>query len=121
VPGGGAGDGLFFERRCAVAVRADVPVVVGVDGGGVRACASVVFRTARGPGGTADTQLVITAVEDHLDTSAFHALRLTGGAGTAGYDPDMLVTVLAWVYAHQGTSSRRTGQLCGTDVAPLGG
>jgi hypothetical protein len=38
--------------------------------------------------------LVITAVEDHLDTSAFHAARRTGGAGTAGYDPDMLVTVL---------------------------
>ncbi len=28
--------------------------------------------------------LVITAVEDHLDTSAFHALRRAGGAGTAG-------------------------------------
>jgi transposase len=61
--------------------------------------------------------LVITAVEDHLDTSAFHAGRKTGGAGTAGYDPDMLVTVLTWAYAHQVTSSRRTGQLCHTDVA----
>ena len=61
--------------------------------------------------------LVITAVEDHLDTSAFHAARKTGGAGTAGYDPDMLVTVLAWAYARQVTSSRRTGQLCHTDVA----
>ncbi|HMG64765.1 MAG TPA: transposase [Streptosporangiaceae bacterium] len=61
--------------------------------------------------------LVITAVEDHLDTSAFHVLRRTGGAGTAGYDPDMLVTVLVWAYAHQVTSSRRIEQLCGTDVA----
>jgi transposase len=61
--------------------------------------------------------LVITAVADHLDTSAFHALRRTGGAGTAGYDPDMLVTVLVWAYAHQVTSSRRIEQLCGTDVA----
>jgi transposase len=61
--------------------------------------------------------LVITAVEGHLDTSAFHALRRTGGAGTAGYDPDMLVTVLVWAYAHQVTSSRRIEQLCGTDVA----
>jgi transposase len=51
--------------------------------------------------------LVITVVEDHLDTSAFHALRRTGRAGTAGYDPDMLVTVLVWAYAHQVTSSRR--------------
>ena len=61
--------------------------------------------------------LVITAVEDHLDTSAFHAARKTGGAGTAGYDPDMLVTVLVWAYAHQVTSSRRIEQLCHTDVA----
>jgi hypothetical protein len=38
--------------------------------------------------------LVIRVVEEHMDTSAFHALRHTGGAGTAGYDPDMLVTVL---------------------------
>jgi transposase len=61
--------------------------------------------------------LVITVVGDHLDTSAFHAGRKTGGAGAAGYDPDMLVTVLVWAYAHQVTSSRRIEQLCGTDVA----
>jgi transposase len=61
--------------------------------------------------------LVITAVEDHLDTSAFHAGRKTGGAGTAGYDPDMLATVLVWAYAHKVTSSRRIEELCRTDVA----
>jgi transposase len=61
--------------------------------------------------------LVIRVVEGHLDTSAFHALRKTGGAGAAGYDPDMLVMVLVWAYAHQITSSRRMEQLCGTDVA----
>jgi transposase len=61
--------------------------------------------------------LVITAVEDHLDTSAFHAARRTGGAGTAGYDPDMLATVLVWGYAHGITSSRRMEELCRTDVA----
>jgi transposase len=61
--------------------------------------------------------LVITAVEDHMDTSAFRAGRSTGGAGTAGYDPDMLLTVLVWAYAHQVTSSRRIEQLCQTDVA----
>jgi transposase len=61
--------------------------------------------------------LVITVAQDHLDTFAFHALRRTGGPGTAGYDPDMLVTVLVWAYAHQVTSSRRIEQLCGTDVA----
>jgi transposase len=61
--------------------------------------------------------LVITAVEDHLDTGAFHAARRTGGAGTAGYDPDMLATVLVWAYAHGVTSSREIERLCGTDVA----
>jgi transposase len=61
--------------------------------------------------------LVITAVEDHLDTPAFHARRKTGGAGTAGYDPDMLATVLVWAYAHGITSSRRIEELCRTDVA----
>lgn len=61
--------------------------------------------------------LVIAAVEDHLDTSAFHAGRKTGGAGAAGYDPDMLVIVLVWAYAHEVTSSRRMEELCRTDVA----
>ena len=61
--------------------------------------------------------LVIEVVADHLDTSAFHARRRTGGAGAAGYDPDMLVTVLAWAYAHGVASSRRMEELCRTDVA----
>ena len=61
--------------------------------------------------------LVIRVVEGHLDTSAFHARRRTGGAGTAGYDPDMLVTVLVWAYAHGVTSSRDMERLCRTDVA----
>jgi transposase len=61
--------------------------------------------------------LVIAVVEDHLDTSAFHAQRKTGGAGAAGYDPDMLAAVLVWAYAHEVTSSRRIEELCRTDVA----
>jgi transposase len=61
--------------------------------------------------------LVITVVEDHLDTSAFHAGRKTGGPGAAGYDPDMLAAVLVWAYAHGVTSSREIERLCGTDVA----
>jgi transposase len=61
--------------------------------------------------------LVITVVQDHLDTSAFHAGRRTGGPGAAGYDPDMLVMVLVWAYAHGVTSSREMERLCGTDVA----
>jgi transposase len=61
--------------------------------------------------------LVIKVVEDHLDTSAFHARRRTGGPGAAGYDPDMLATVLVWAYAHGVTSSRDIERLCRTDVA----
>jgi transposase len=61
--------------------------------------------------------LVIRVVEEHLGTSAFHAGRRTGGAGTAGYDPGMLVTVLVWAYAHGVSSSRQIEGLCGTDVA----
>ena len=61
--------------------------------------------------------LVIAAVEDHLGTSAFHAARRTGGAGAAGYDPDMLAAVLVWAYAHKITSSREIERFCRTDVA----
>jgi transposase len=61
--------------------------------------------------------LVITAVADHLDTRALHALRRAGGVGAAGYDPDMLITLLAWAYAHKVTSSRRIEELCRTDIA----
>jgi transposase len=60
--------------------------------------------------------LVIEAV-GLLDTSAFHARRKTGGAGTAGYDPDMMLTLLIWAYANGITSSRRIERLCGQDVA----
>jgi transposase len=60
--------------------------------------------------------LVIEAVR-LLDTSAFHARRRTGGAGAAGYDPDMMLTLLIWAYANGVTSSRRIERLCGQDVA----
>jgi transposase len=60
--------------------------------------------------------LVIEAV-GLLDTSAFHAGRRTGGAGAAGYDPDMLAALLVWAYANRVTSSRRIERLCGQDVA----
>ena len=61
--------------------------------------------------------LVITVVDEHLDTGAVHALRRAGGAGAAGYDPDMLVSLLVWAYANRVTSSRRIEALCRTDVA----
>jgi transposase len=60
--------------------------------------------------------LVIEAVR-LLDTLAFHARRRAGGAGAAGYDPDMMVTLLVWAYANGITSSRRIERLCGQDVA----
>jgi transposase len=60
--------------------------------------------------------LVIGAV-GRMDTAAFHDVRRLGGAGAPGYDPEMLVTVLTWAYAHQVTSSRRIEELCRTDVA----
>src|SRR5215469_7127100 len=61
--------------------------------------------------------LLIKVVAGHLDTSAFHAARRTGGPGAAGYDPDMLVMLLMWAYANGVTSSRRIEQACATDVA----
>src|SRR5215469_3470026 len=60
--------------------------------------------------------LVIEAVA-RLDTAVFHARRRTGGAGAAGYDPDMMVTLLIWAYANGVTSSRRIERLCARDVA----
>jgi transposase len=61
--------------------------------------------------------LVIRAVGDHLDTSVFHARRRIGGAGAAGYDPDMMVALLVWAYAQGVTSSRRIEAACWSDVA----
>ena len=61
--------------------------------------------------------LVIAVVEEHLDTSAVHAARRTGGAGAAGFDPDMLTALLVWAYANRVTSSRRIEALCRTDIA----
>jgi transposase len=60
--------------------------------------------------------VVIEAVR-LLDTTAFHARRRTGGAGAAGYDPDMMLTLLVWAYANGVTSSRRIERLCGQDAA----
>jgi transposase len=61
--------------------------------------------------------LVVEVVDHHLDTSAVRAVRKTGGAGAAGYDPRMLTALLVWAYANRVTSSRRIERLCHTDVA----
>nr|WP_210738112.1 transposase [Gordonia amicalis] len=52
-----------------------------------------------------------------LDTSGLHAKRKTGGVGRAGYDPDMLLTLLIWGWAHGQRSSRQLERLCQRDVA----
>ncbi len=60
--------------------------------------------------------LVISLVE-RLDTSGLHALRKTGGVGRRGYDPDMLLTLLVWGWAHGERSSRKVERLCYRDIA----
>lgn len=60
--------------------------------------------------------LVLETVEA-LDTRAFHAGRRLGGAGTAGYDPDMLLALLVYAYCQGVRSSRQIERRCLTDVA----
>ncbi|MCK8616751.1 transposase, partial [Gordonia sp. C13] len=52
-----------------------------------------------------------------LDTSRLHAKRKIGGVGRAGYDPDMLLTLLIWGWAQGQRSSRQLERLCQRDVA----
>jgi transposase len=60
--------------------------------------------------------LVISAVAE-LDTSVLHTRRRTGGKGRAGYDPEMLLTLLIWAWAAGVRSSRVIERLCQRDVA----
>jgi len=59
----------------------------------------------------------VIAIVARLDTSAFHARRRTGGVGRAGYDPDMLLTLLIWAWLSGLRSSRRIERAC-ADVVP---
>ena len=61
--------------------------------------------------------LVMEIIEQRMDTSAFHRLRRTGGAGRAGYDPDMLLALLVWGWMQRVSSSRRLERLCLRDVS----
>ena len=54
---------------------------------------------------------------DRIDTTAFHRNAKTGGAGRAGYHPDMLLTLLVWAWSRGERSSRRIERLCAEDVA----
>jgi transposase len=61
--------------------------------------------------------LVIEIIEQHLETSAFHARRRLGGVGREGYNPDMLLTLLVWGWLHGVDSSRTIERLCGRDLS----
>jgi transposase len=52
-----------------------------------------------------------------LDTGALDRFRRVGGAGTAGYDPRMLLALLVYAYCRGVRSSRQVERLCTTDVA----
>ncbi len=62
--------------------------------------------------------LVWTVLEviDQVDTSAFHRLSRRGGAGRAGFDPDVLLAVLVLGYCTGQRSSRQLERLCAQDV-----
>ena len=54
-----------------------------------------------------------------MDTSVFHSRRgrVKASQGRAGYDPDMLVTLLLYAYAHKVHSSRQIERSCVENVA----
>ncbi|WP_441347011.1 transposase [Rhodococcus sp. 05-2256-B1] len=60
---------------------------------------------------------LIDIVDTHLDTSAFHTGRRLGGVGRAGYDPDMLLTLLIWAWSQSQRSSRRIESACADVVS----
>ena len=64
-----------------------------------------------------DPVWLLISVVAGLDTSKLHAKRRTGAAAPAGYDPDMLLTLLIWAWAQGIRSSRVIERLCGRDVA----
>jgi transposase len=59
----------------------------------------------------------VIAIVGRLDTSAFHHRRRTGGVGRAGYDPDMLLTLLIWAWSQGMRSSRRIERACADVVS----
>jgi transposase len=59
----------------------------------------------------------LIGIVERLDTSAFHQGRRTGGVGRAGYDPDMLVTLLIWAWSQGVRSSRRIERACADVVS----
>lgn len=66
-----------------------------------------------------ESHLVWFVIEtvDQLDTSGFHERSVLGGVGRAGFDPDMLLTLLVYGYANGVRSARQIARLCEVDVA----
>jgi transposase len=56
-------------------------------------------------------------VVGQLDVSGFGRTARLGGVGRRPWDPQMLLTLLVYGYAHGVLSSRRIERLCATDVA----
>ena len=52
-----------------------------------------------------------------LDISGLERTRRRGGAGAAGYDPQMLLGLLVYAYCQGVRSSRAIERMCVTDVA----
>ena len=67
--------------------------------------------------GTDHPVWTVIDIIDRIDTTAFHKAARTGGAGRAGYHPDMLLTLLVWAWSRGERSSRRIERLCAEDVA----
>jgi transposase len=61
--------------------------------------------------------LLVEDVITQMDTSALHAQARLGGAGRAGYDPDMLLMLLVYGYADGIRSARKIEARCRTDIA----
>jgi transposase len=59
----------------------------------------------------------VISVVGELDLARFEARSRRGGAGRAGFDPRMALTILVYAYAMGERSSRQIERLCHTDVA----
>ncbi|GAB45045.1 hypothetical protein GOTRE_079_00010, partial [Gordonia terrae NBRC 100016] len=62
--------------------------------------------------GRDDPVWLVIATVQRMNTASVHKLRKTGGVGRRGYDPDMLLTLLIWAWAHGQRSSRQIERLC---------
>jgi transposase len=59
----------------------------------------------------------VMAIVNRLETSVFHQNRRVGGVGRAGYDPDVLLTLLIWAWSQGLRSSRGIERACADVVS----